>query len=335
MEYYESRLDETGRRFYQEVVRRLKDHAVRVRAPRGMAPEQMMECIHAVLYDVPELFYVEAHEISYTVRPGGLEYNPRYRYPKGESDQRRRRIEEQAERILKGMQRAGAGSVYQRCGWLHHYLVRHCTYDEHAPGHPDICFRAYTIEGVFLEQKAVCEGIALAYRYLCKKAGIEAIAVTGVSLRPGGREREKHAWNIVRAGRAAAHVDVTWDMCMSSAEGIVRCDYFFLPDQEMTRDHQYAGYPVCGQSGSGYFERFGRQFSEPAELGAYIRKEYARPGREEKLILYFKIRDQRMTKEEVDRSVAGQIRQCTDRGFSYSYNINETQSVFYYCITFS
>ncbi|MBQ9990283.1 MAG: hypothetical protein IJP31_05000 [Lachnospiraceae bacterium] len=51
---------------------------------------------------------------------------------------------------------------------------------------PDSSFSAY---GVFVEEIAVCQGYALAYKLLCDRVGIECYMVTSDSM--------NHAWNIV------------------------------------------------------------------------------------------------------------------------------------------
>ena len=73
-----------------------------------------------------------------------------------------------------------------------------------------------TIEGVFLKRKAVCQGIAMAYRCLCIKIGIESIVVRGNSLKPGDTNYERYAWNIIKVGESSIHVDITWDMCLTN-----------------------------------------------------------------------------------------------------------------------
>ena len=60
---------------------------------------------------------------------------------------------------------------------------------------------AYT---TLIHKKAVCDGYAKAFDFLCKKAGLESIYVT--SWEPG----RGHAWNMIHMEENWYHVDVTW-----------------------------------------------------------------------------------------------------------------------------
>ncbi len=82
------------------------------------------------------------------------------------------------------------------CVILHDYLVNHINYNENAS------YR-YTAYGALVYGEAVCQGYALAYQDLLKRAGIPAITVASDSM--------NHAWNMVKLGALYYHVDVTWD----------------------------------------------------------------------------------------------------------------------------
>lgn len=60
---------------------------------------------------------------------------------------------------------------------------------------------AYT---ALMHKKAVCDGYAKAFDFLCKKAGLESIYVTSFSTNSG------HAWNMIHIGENWYHVDITW-----------------------------------------------------------------------------------------------------------------------------
>lgn len=333
-EYHKSRLTGPETIYYEKILSALRASSNQVSAPPGMSCEQLKRCTQALKYDHPELFYVNFYAISYRTSWKSVEYLPEYLYSPEESQRQLAMMERQTEEILTDMERAGRKSIYQKCGWLHDYLVKNCTYDYAALGRPEERREAYSIEGVFRERAAVCQGFAMAYQYLCRRAGIDAVSVRGLSLRPGSQSFEPHGWNIICANGAAAHVDVTWDLCMSSGEDAVRYDYFFLPDLEIMRDHQYVGYPVCPPLQSSYFERAGRQFMGLPELEAYVRREYDRTGQKQRrLDLYFRMGDRKVSGEEIEKSIVRQIRNCTDRGFSYQYSPNKAQSVYYYSVT--
>jgi hypothetical protein len=92
----------------------------------------------------------------------------------------------------------------------------------------------HTIEGVFLNKQAVCEGIAKAVKFLLNKKSVECEIVTGNAKL--GADEEHHAWNVVKIDGAWYHLDVTWNLNLTTNETI-RYDYFNLSDDEIQKDH--------------------------------------------------------------------------------------------------
>ena len=60
-----------------------------------------------------------------------------------------------------------------------------------------------------------------------------------------------HAWNIVKIGGKAYHLDMTWDINLSR-RGHISYKYFLIGDQEAARDHEWKkNVPICGTGQSG------------------------------------------------------------------------------------
>ncbi len=335
--FYANKLSEQQQEFCKEIYAGLKARKTNIKAPDGMEKDPFIECIKTVQYDYPEIFYVNFKYLSYLKYPDYYEYTPKYMYSYEETSKRQTLIKNKVNEILQKLNAANMHSVYQKCGWLHNYIVNHCVYDDEAVKNPDENRTAYNIEGVLLKNTAVCQGIALAYRYLCSFLGIEAIVARGVSLQPGSTTYERHAWNIICAGESAAHIDVTWDMNLSESQKRVRYDYFFLPDIEAMRDHQYVGYPICRQLKSSYFERAGTQFHDSRELAVYVEqkaKDSKADCLQKPLYLCFKMKNKKETREEINTCVIEAVRNVVHTGFSYTYSMNQAQSVFEYLIEF-
>jgi transglutaminase/protease-like cytokinesis protein 3 len=81
---------------------------------------------------------------------------------------------------------------------------------------------AHIAYGALVEQKAVCSGIAMAYKMLLDMAGVPNLLISGTSA--GGA----HMWNLVYIDNQWLHVDVTWNG--------VRHKYFALTEQEIRKD---------------------------------------------------------------------------------------------------
>lgn len=335
MEYYGSCLNQIEKKFYLKILNTFQNRLLFVKAEGITNIKSFQKCISAVQYDYPNLFYVDFSHYTYVAYDDGWEYRPQYLYEKEETLRKQKIINELMHRIVLELKKRGFSSVYQKCGYIHSYLVHNCKYDYAALDDSDKRKSAYTIEGPLIEKTGVCQGIALAYRLICMNCGIEAIAVKGVSLRPRTTTYEGHAWNIVRVGESAAQVDVTWDMCLTLEDWPIRYDYFFLPDIEMMRDHQYVGYPICRKLNCSYFERNQSQFKEMKELDRFIEKTFKdnknwdNPG---SYYFQFKMINRKETEEEIQNYVRNLIRKFTDKGYSYSVSANSPQSVFSYKI---
>lgn len=87
--------------------------------------------------------------------------------------------------------------------YLHDYIIKTCEYDVAACETNDTSPAARTAYSVLVRHLAVCEGYAMAYRYLLDKLGIKSEEVIS--------EEMAHCWNYVQIGGNWYHVDVTWD----------------------------------------------------------------------------------------------------------------------------
>lgn len=334
VEYYFEKLNDAQKKAYKDIYNAFRVKSEMVRVPGTLKKEQFIGCIEAVQYDYPEFFYIDFKTITYRVNPDYYEYTPRYIYCLKEINEKKQRIDERVASIVR-MINERPRNIYQKCGFLHDYMVKNCTYNDDALKESYNGRSAYSIEGFFLENTAVCQGIAFAYRYICRALNIDAVVARGFSLHPGCRDYERHAWNLIRVGEAAAFVDVTWDMCLTS-KGKVRYDYFFLPDIEMMRDHQYVGYPTCRNLQSSYFERAGRQFLNLEMLEKYViaslskREEVLQKG----LYLQFKMKNRKENIDEVVDFVRETVKKEIKKGFSSTWSVNDIQSVFEFHIMF-
>lgn len=119
---------------------------------------------------------------------------------------------------------------------LHDYLAVNCEYDEEnllADTIPPMSYKSY---GALVNRMAVCQGYALAYKYLLNKAGIECYMVESKSM--------NHAWNLVKLDGEFYQVDVTWDDPIWDRIGRARHLYMLLSD---------AAFETAGSGHSGWY----------------------------------------------------------------------------------
>lgn len=117
--------------------------------------------------------------------------------------QRYLEVESACEDILSSLDHDGTeyGKAFAIARWLVENVVYPQDWQERAG---DDLNTAY---GALVNNEAVCDGLAKAYDFLCKKAGLETIYVTSSST---SADSTGHAWNMICIDENWYHVDTTW-----------------------------------------------------------------------------------------------------------------------------
>lgn len=191
-----------------------------------------------LLNDYPELFYVRS-SWSYSYNPTNnvvTVITPKY----VEFDNLNQAISEfdaAANRALAQVQ--GLTDPVEKALILHDYLVVNCLYNwEVATGQE--AGNAYVASGMpwnaygaLVKGDAVCQGYALAYKYLLTRAGIPSVVISSSSM--------NHAWNGVQIDGDWYQADPTWDDPTPNREGRARHAYFLLSDTTFGSDDSAKG----------------------------------------------------------------------------------------------
>ena len=127
--------------------------------------------------------------------------------------------------------------LWQKCRIIHDELVKRTVYDH------DFADHCHDLYGTLVDRKAVCEGYALAFRYVLNRAGENCDVV--VSDWDENSEAVSHAWNQIYAPTYERYIDVTWDdsdQTDGSGGQAVAYDYFGLTEDEISavEDHEFA-----------------------------------------------------------------------------------------------
>lgn len=191
-------------------------------------------------------------------------------------------LEEQVTSLLAQMP---TGSDYEKVKYFYETIIKQTEYDIEALKSKRLNWRSQGIMSVLVDKKSVCAGYSRAFQYLCKKAGIDCIYVTGVA--KGGPEGEiGHAWNLVNINGQYYGVDTTWgDPVFDQAMGgevytDISYDYLCVPNEMLERSRvadkdllKYWGtdtyyqaqeltYPVCTDNSLNYYVQKGVYFTE-------------------------------------------------------------------------
>lgn len=130
---------------------------------------------------------------------------------------------------------------------IHDYIILNCAYDYENYLNGTLPDESYSPKGVLLNQTAVCEGYAKAFKAFMDELKIPCKVVIGIGY---GGDTEDHAWNIVQIDNKWFHIDLTWDDPVPDTPGYIGYSYFLVPDEIMEKDHQWksSDYPSCTAS---------------------------------------------------------------------------------------
>ena len=170
--------------------------------------KEIHKIIEGIVLDNPHLFYFDLRKYSYYVSTSAFTLSLSYLCNDYEMKKIKSNINVQVQGILSSLELISM-SDYEKEKYIHDYLCRNIKYDDICSKNDNINIEAHTIWGVFLEKRAVCDGISKAFKYLCNALDIKRIVVIGHT----NKECiEFHAWNIVKIYGQAYQADVTWDL---------------------------------------------------------------------------------------------------------------------------
>ena len=191
---------------------------------------------HSFVIDtLPGYVVYNSEQLVYAVENG---YKP-YFATKGSTAEQ---CYEEARRILNEIVKADDDDVAKLLA-IHDYIADNVIYDTellnlsaaHDAGSLS-GYRGFNLEGVFLDNRAVCDGIAKAFMLMARIEGIEVIRVSGSHKGTG------HAWNKVCLDGVWYAVDVTGDDVQvqfdKSAEiiEVIRHDKFMVADSYLATE---------------------------------------------------------------------------------------------------
>ncbi len=139
-----------------------------------------------------------------------------------------KKIYDEARYILKNII-SDDMNEFEKVHAIYDWLIMNVTYDkrlkEYVVGNiQDVRkYRGFYLDGVFLDKRAVCDGIAKAFVLMCRIEGIEAIRIKGEAV----QENFNHAWNKVRINNVWYIVDATSGGTIVENNEIINHKYLF------------------------------------------------------------------------------------------------------------
>lgn len=178
-------------------------------------------------------------------------------------------------------------TTFDKLKVFHDYLVLNSTFLLEGEGYNTTIYNAF---GSDAEQGELqCSGYARSMQYLCDKAGITSMVVSGTT-----NENRSHAWNIVKVDGEWYNLDVTWDdpqLTETTNYKNIRYSYFLIPDSEIHgfthldvnkkklsdgSTITYFAPPACTATAENYFVKSGKVYSDFESADAAIKAEIER-----------------------------------------------------------
>ena len=155
-----------------------------------------------------------------------------------------------AESKMESIAKSITGSTrYELVKNIHDYIVKNSTYYDGSQDKASY----HEATGVLLNGKAMCDGYAKAFKYLCDQKGIPALVVGGTASNALGQSGT-HAWNYVKMEDGKWYsIDTGWDDPVVSGGGDnskYRYVYFLkstIKNDARKKDNSYA-YPTLSSS---------------------------------------------------------------------------------------
>lgn len=251
--YYYGILSKEEKSAYRMIYNGIKMRALNIVVPANLLPPQIQDVYLKVLYDNPIFYYINQTVVRMTGEAGYYILLPEYLYTNNEIEKLNQDIQNVLRRIdVKA--RTMLSNEFRLEKYLHDSIVKSVAYDYDSLQKND-CYNAHSVIGAFLDKKAVCEGIAKAFKLLCNEYSMKCIVVLGKADPCGKFDGDTyHAWNLVKVGNGSYHVDVTWDNMFERKIEHISYDYFNVTTEDILKDHQPMGQlPTCSDVDLNYF----------------------------------------------------------------------------------
>lgn len=273
--YYYGTLSKDEKAAYRMIYNGIKMRALNIVVPVFLPAQQIQDVYLDVLYDNPLFYYINQTVIRMTGEPGYYILLPEYLYTNTEIE----RINQDIQNVLSRIDvkaRTMLSNEFRLEKYLHDSVVKSVAYDYDSLQKND-CYNAHSIVGAFLDKKAVCEGIAKAFKLLCNTYSMKCIVVLGKADPHGVFDGDSyHAWNLVKVGNGSYHVDVTWDNMFDHDVEHISYDYFNVTTEDILKDHQPLPrkLPMCEDTGLNYFHCTKSFVSTYEELSSLIAQRF-------------------------------------------------------------
>ncbi|MBQ5318381.1 MAG: hypothetical protein J6K17_04750 [Oscillospiraceae bacterium] len=269
-------LTDREKELYDMIYQGVCDLRYKICAEDAYTLEEWVKVYGLVYNQEPELFYMGSK-----IKVGKLFYLTK---DSETINQMQKDIDAVADKLVT--EANGKSSTFEKLKVFHDFLVLNSSFELIEGDDFDYNASIYNAFGSGEPQGNIqCAGYAKAMQYLCDKAGISCMVVTGETA-----EGQTHAWNVVDVDGVWYNLDATWDDPLLSTPNYaqLRYNYFLVPDKfmhDITHFHvsqkkmsngDYVTYfepPACTETAENYFVKSGIVYSDFDAAEAAIKAE--------------------------------------------------------------
>ena len=261
MEYYYTQLAKTEngklkQRVYYAIRQGLEAMEASFPVPK-LETDALAEIFTFVALDHPEIFYAPTFTYTYVRGADTVEFTPGYMFKKKEIQEHQKALNA---RITKLTRPVADRDELEKELFVHDFILQNVRYDKLKKAY------SHEIIGPLTQGVGVCEGIAKTVKVLCDALKLPCI-IAFCHNNPEKGIKYRHAWNIVRLGGTAFHLDATFDGTLT-AGAETRYDYFNIDDTAVFRDHEELIWPApaCTDHSRFYYLQKKLSFTKPEEV---------------------------------------------------------------------
>lgn len=281
--YAYSTLTDEEKKLYDEIVAGVEGLRYKICDEDAYSLEEWTKVYGLVYNQEPQLFYMGSK-----VKVGKLFYLTK---DTTVINDMQKSIDAVADKLVK--EANGKSTTFEKLKVFHDYLVLNSTFELNEDDNYDYNASIYNAFGSGEAQGNIqCAGYAKAIQYLCDKAGINCMVVTGET-----NKGQTHAWNVVDVDDVWYNLDCTWDDPILNTPNYsnIRYNYFLVPDSYMhntTHLHvsqkklSNGGYityftpPACTETAQNYFVKNKLVYNDYESADAAIKAEIERAAKD-------------------------------------------------------
>ncbi len=255
-DFYYDQLTETEQTIYQQMLSGCENFESKI-ALSSCTKEELRKAELILSYEHPEFFWISEYTYEY-VDDTVLAVS--FTVPEN-AEETQNSLNEIGDSIISQL----SGTDYEKVKAIYEYIINETDYKTDSENNQDI-------RSVLISHASVCAGYAKTFEFLCQKADIPCVYVSGRA------NETDHAWNMVYIDGNYYWVDVTWGdpVYLDEPErSKINYDYLCVSDEnftEHTADTTYFSYPECLDDSLNYYRLQGMYFEnyDREEIGEYL-----------------------------------------------------------------